>query len=231
MNSLAIFEKELKIPFENKELLKMLFTHRSYLNEHKDEKLTSNERLEFLGDSILSFWVSSTLYSEYPNLPEGTLTNMRTLLVRTESLAEIAQKLGLGEYLLLSRGEEKGGGRKNRALLANTFESLLGAIYLDKGFSSVAKFLEKHLLKIISELGSSSKLKDFKSLLQERIQTTIKFSPEYKVLSESGPDHDKTFEVGVFSQGKLLGKGAGKSKQEGEEKAACDALENQTNFG
>ncbi|HNP89446.1 MAG: Ribonuclease 3 [Microgenomates group bacterium ADurb.Bin219] len=229
MKSLEELEKKLKIHFKNQALLQMVFTHRSYLNEHKGEKLFSNERLEFLGDAILSFWVSSHLYGKYPDLPEGILTNMRTLLVRTESLAEKAKDLELGEYLFLSKGEEKGGGRMNRALLANTFESLTGAIFLEKGLIEVSKFLEKNFSQKIAELGSSQ-LKDYKSILQEKIQTTVKFSPEYKVLRQEGPDHDKTFQVGVFSQGILLGTGEGKSKQEAEELAAKNALENNANL-
>jgi len=229
MKSLEELEKKLKIHFKNQALLQMVFTHRSYLNEHKAEKLFSNERLEFLGDAILSFWVSSHLYERYPDLPEGILTNMRTLLVRTESLADKAKDLELGEFLFLSKGEEKGGGRMNRALLANTFESLTGAIFLEKGLTEVSKFLEKNFSQKIAELGSSQ-LKDHKSLLQEKIQTTVKFSPEYKVLRQEGPDHDKTFQVGVFSQGILLGTGEGKSKQEAEELAAKNALENNANL-
>lgn len=217
-------EKSIKIIFSDKKLLQTVFTHRSYLNEHREEKLSSNERLEFLGDSILAFWVSKNLYTLYPHLPEGILTNMRTRLVRTETLAGMAKKLKLGENLLLSRGEEKGGGRENEALLANTFEALIGAIYLDKGLSGVETFFGKHFLNLIKNL-LKEELKDAKSLLQEKIQTKIKESPEYKVLREEGPDHNKLFEVGVYSLRQLVGQGTGKSKQEAEENAALNALE------
>jgi ribonuclease-3 len=216
-------EKKIQITFTDKNLLRTVFTHRSYLNEHREEKLSSNERLEFLGDSILSFWVSKNLYTLHPNLPEGTLTNMRTRLVRTETLAEIAKKLNLGENLLLSRGEERGGGRENVALLANTLEALIGAIYLDGGLTRIDGFLKKTFMKKILNL-RAAELKDAKSLLQEKIQTKIKESPVYKVLKEEGPDHNKLFEVGVFSLGHLIGKGTGKSKQEAEENAAQNAL-------
>ena len=219
-------EFKLKVDFKDKNKLKNALIHRSYLNEHHQENLTSNERLEFLGDSILSFWVSKNLFSLFPELPEGILTNMRTRLVRTETLAKIGGDLSLGEFLLLSRGEEKGGGRKNKALLANTFEAVLGAIFLDKGLVAVEKFLDKNFKKIIGDLKGMEELKDPKSLLQEKIQTKVKFSPEYKVLKEEGPDHSKTFEVGVFSSGKMVGRGFGKSKQEAEENAAKDGLEN-----
>lgn len=224
--SLDNLEKKINIFFDNKGLLNTAFTHRSYLNEHKNEGLISNERLEFLGDSILSFWVSKNLYLLYPNLTEGKLTNMRTKVVRTETLAEIAENLNLGNYLLLSKGEEIGGGRKNKALLANTLEAFLGAIFLDKDFSQADNFLKKYFKKILENLGKEKNLKDAKSLLQEKIQTTVKTSPEYKVLKEEGPDHNKIFEVGVYSQGHLMGKGVGKSKQEAEEEAAKNTLEN-----
>lgn len=225
------FEKKIKVVFKNKELLTEAFTHRSYLNEHREIELTSNERLEFLGDSILQFWVSKTLFSSYQNLPEGILTNMRTWLVRTETLAKIAQELSLGEYLLLSHGEEKGGGRQNKALLANTFEAVVGAIYQDKGLTAIEKFLKVQFDKQIENLNQGEDLKDAKSLLQEKIQIKVKFSPEYKVLKEEGPDHNKTFEVGVYSENKIIGKGEGKSKQEAEENAAKNALEKLVTLG
>ena len=219
-------QEKIKVKFNQLDLLQTAFIRRSYLNEHKNEKLVSNERLEFLGDSIISFWVSRNLYSLFPELPEGTLTNMRTKLVRTETLAKASEKLDLGHYLYLSHGEEKGGGRNNRALLANTFEALTGAVYLDGGLAIVEKFLEKQLKEIMIQLGAGEELKDAKSLLQEKIQTEIKVSPEYRVLEEKGPDHDKTFLIGVYNQGKLIGQGTGRSKQEAEEKAAQNALEN-----
>lgn len=223
--NLELLQKKIQIHFDNINLLKNAFIHRSYLNEHKDSNLQSNERLEFLGDSILAFWVSKTLYILYPHLPEGTLTNMRTKIVRTETLAQIANNLNLGDNLLLSKGEEKSGGRENKTLLANTFEALIGAIYLDKGLKVTELFLKKFFIKLIKNLKPED-LKDAKSLLQEKIQTKIKEAPVYKVLREDGPDHNKTFEIGVYSLGKLLGKGVGKSKQEAEENAANSALEN-----
>jgi len=214
-----------KLGFSNPDLLKTVFVHRSYLNEHKNENLTSNERLEFLGDSILSFWVSQKLYLLYPHLPEGTLTNMRTILVRTETLAKIAEELKLGDFLLLSLGEEKSGGRKNKSLLANTFEALVGAIFLDQGLEKTANFLAKQFDKLIFSLDEKD-LKDYKSLLQEKVQTKEKEPPQYKVLKEEGPDHNKLFVVGVFAFGKLIGTGKGRSKQEAEENAAKNALVN-----
>jgi len=226
MKDLKNLEKAIKINFKDKKILSEAFTHRSYLNEHPSKKLSSNERLEFLGDSILSFWVSKNLYALYPNLPEGILTNMRTITVCTKTLAKIAQSLSLGEYLLLSKGEELGGGRKNETLLANTFEALVGAIFQDQRFPMVEIFLRKIFLKMLKNLGKERELKDPKSLLQEKIQINVKEPPEYRILKAEGPDHDKTFEVGVFTLSKMIGKGKGKSKQEAEEDAATDALKN-----
>lgn len=217
--------KNINLSFKDKNLLRKAFTHRSFLNEHPQDDLASNERLEFLGDSIISFWVSKKLYLIYPNLPEGVLTNMRTTLVRRECLAQIGESLSLGKYLLLSKGEEKGGGRNNKALLANTFESLVGAFFLDQGLAKTEKFLESHFLKLIKNLKDNKELKDAKSLLQEKIQEKIKVSPEYRVLREEGPDHNKIFLIGVFLQDKFIGQGEGKSKQEAEEKAAENALD------
>jgi len=217
-------EEKIKIKFSNKLLLTAAFTHRSYLNEHHEEKLSSNERLEFLGDSILQFCISQELFKKFPDVPEGTLTNMRTRLVRTETLAKVAQTLDLGGFLLLSHGEEKSGGRENQALLANTFEALLGAIYLDKNIGRAQKFLIRHFKKMLDQTKNPDELKDAKSLLQERIQINVKSSPEYRVIKELGPDHNKIFEVEVLSQGVPIGLGTGKSKQQAEESAAKDAL-------
>lgn len=218
-------EKILQIKFKNEELLTEAFTHRSFLNEHRTEKLSSNERMEFLGDSVLQFWVSNRLYELFPFFPEGILTNMRTTLVRTETLADLSNQLSLGEFLLLSKGEEKSGGRTNKALMANTFEALLGAIFLDQGFPTASTFLKTCFEKLFSALKENQNLKDAKSLLQEKIQETVRFSPAYEVVSENGPDHDKTFAIVVKSEGKIIGQGKGKSKQEAEESAAKNALE------
>lgn len=221
----------LKIRFKNPDLIKTALTHRSFLNEHRQENLISNERLEFLGDSILQFWVSKILFERFPDKPEGVLTNMRTRLVRTETLAKISRKLSFGDYLFLSHGEEKGGGRENNALLANTFEAILGAIFLEKGLRVSSNFLLSHFDPLIENLKESKNLKDPKSLLQEKIQVKIKSSPEYRVLAEDGPDHNKTFVIGVYSEGKIIGKGEGHSKQEGEENAARNALEKLPGLG
>ena len=214
-----------KIPkFQNQDLLKQAFIHRSFLNESK-QKEESNERLEFLGDSILSFVVSEYLYKKYPDYKEGVLTNLRSLLVNTKSLAIIAKDLELGTLLQLSRGEEESRGRENDSLLANAFEALIGALFLDQGIKSVAEFLDDTLLFKSDILVKKYSLKDPKSLLQEYVQGQKQKSPVYEVLKEEGPPHAKVFTVGVYIQNVLAGQGQGKSKQEAEEKAAEEALE------
>jgi ribonuclease-3 len=215
----------MKLPIlKNKKLFEEAFTHRSYLNEAK-LKITSNERLEFLGDSIISFVISNYLYNKYPDFNEGDLTNLRSLMVNTKSLSEIARKLNMGQLLKLSRGEEESKGRESATLLENSFEAYVGALFLDQGMANTTKFLSSVLFAKIQELASKKAFKDPKSLFQEKIQAGKQGSPVYKVLEESGPAHAKTFKVGVFVNGKKLGEGTGKSKQIAEESAAKIALE------
>ncbi|MDP2638283.1 MAG: ribonuclease III [Candidatus Levybacteria bacterium] len=212
---------------KNKKLLNEAFTHRSYLNEAKI-KVSSNERLEFLGDSILSFVVSNHLYSKYSDFDEGTLTNLRSLLVNTKCLSEIARNLNMGQLLKLSRGEEESKGRENASLLENSFEAYVGALFLDQGIPAVEKFLQDVLFTKIQDLVDRKAFKDPKSLFQEKIQAKKQNSPVYKVLEETGPAHAKVFKVGVFVDGKKLGEGIGKSKQIAEESAAKVALESRS---
>ncbi len=209
---------------KNKKLWQEAFTHRSYLNEAK-LKVASNERLEFLGDSILSFVISKYLYTKYPDFDEGDLTNLRSLMVNTKSLSEIARELNMGEYLKLSKGEEASKGRENATLLENSFEAYVGALFLDQGMISVTEFLDNTLFPKIQELVDRKAFKDPKSLLQEKVQSIKQNTPLYKVLEETGPAHAKIFKVGVFVNGKKLGEGTGKSKQIAEESAAKIALE------
>lgn len=214
----------MKIPiFKKKELFEQAFIHRSYLNEAK-EQLESNERLEFLGDSILSLIVSEFLYAKYPEFNEGKLTNLRSLLVNTKNLAAIARELKFGDFLKLSKGEEESKGRENQSLLADSFEAFIGALYLDQGLEKIRLFITETLLSSVDELVQKNTLKDPKSLLQEIIQSRKQKSPIYKVLEEEGPAHSKIFTVGVYSETSLLGTGMGKSKQEAEEQAALQAL-------
>lgn len=209
---------------KNSKLFEEAFTHRSYLNEAK-LKVASNERLEFLGDSVISFTISNYLYSKYPDLDEGDLTNLRSLLVNTKSLSGIARELNMGQLLKLSKGEEESKGRENATLLENSFEAYAGALFLDQGMNSVVRFLDDALFPKIQELVNKKTFKDPKSLLQEKIQAKKQGSPLYRILEEAGPAHAKIFKVGVFVDGKKLGEGSGKSKQVAEEFAAKIALE------
>ncbi|MBI3486402.1 ribonuclease III [Candidatus Daviesbacteria bacterium] len=204
-------------------LFKTAFTHRSYLNEYPAEK-QSNERLEFLGDSVLSFIISTFLFSTRGSDAEGELTNLRSFIVKTASLAKAAKNLKLGKYLRMSKGEERSGGRENPQLLANTFEALLGAIYLSQGLKNAEKFVEDNLLVLFEEELKVGPPKDAKSKLQELSQISTKQSPKYKILKTEGPDHAKHFTVGVFLQGEKIGEGEGLSKQTAEEAAAKTAL-------
>lgn len=215
----------MKLPtFKDKKLLKLAFTHRSYLNESK-ENTESNERLEFLGDSILSYVMSDYLFRTYPDYKEGVLTNLRSLLVNTRSLAEVARELEFGKNLLLSRGEEESKGRENETILANSVEAYLGALYLDQGIDAAREFLAKTLIPKAEVYVKNKSFKDPKSLLQEHIQAKKQHSPTYKVLEEEGPPHLKTFTIGVYVADELIAKGKGTSKQKAEEDAAKHALE------
>lgn len=217
-------QQTISVTFTNTELLKQAFYHRSYLNEAKHIR-ESNERLEFLGDAILSFITSSYLYMTYPDYPEGTLTNIRSSLVKTTSLAEIANTLRLGHLLFLSHGEEESGGRNNPSLLADTFEALLGAMFLDQGIDVVRTFLTHCLFPNTERIINEKTYIDYKSLLQEIIQEQKRISPTYRVVKSEGPDHAKTFWIEAVVGETKLGEGVGKSKQEAEQKAAADALE------
>lgn len=222
--NLDAFQKTIGITFKNSDLLSQAFVHRSHLNESTSYK-ESNERLEFLGDAVLSFITSQYLYRTYPKFPEGTLTNIRSTLVKTKSLSTVASELGLGELLLLSKGEESSGGRHNESLLADSFEALLGAIFLDQGIDTATAFLMKYLLHKTEDIIEKKSYVDFKSFLQEIIQEKTKLSPVYHVVKSEGPDHNKTFWIDVL-QGEIpLGSGVGKSKQEAEQQAAKNALE------
>lgn len=210
--------------FKDKNLFELAFTHRSYLNESTGAA-ESNERLEFLGDSILSFVVSTYIFEKFREKKEGELTSLRSVLTNTETLYEIAKKLELGKHLKLSKGEEETGGRESKTILANTYEAVLGAIFLDQGIEYARKFIHDTIIVNIDDIIAHQGLKDPKSALQEAMQENHKTSPRYEVLEESGPDHNKIYTVGVFMQDNLLAKGEGKSKQEAEKKAAQNAIE------
>lgn len=224
-NTQALHQLQLKIAveFKDQNLLKNAFVHRSYLNEHKDYKGPSNERLEFLGDAVLSIVVSDFLFTKLPNVQEGQLTQFRASLVRTETLAAIARKLDLGNYLYLSKGEEDSKGRINSSILANTYEALIGSIYLGQGLAKASEFINKTILKEWQTLIESAVV-DNKSKLQEVLQKKYHKSPSYNLISTWGPDHNRNFEMGVYLEDEILGKGSGKNKQEAAQNAAENAL-------
>ncbi len=219
--------KLLNVSFKNPKILQQAFYHRSYLNEVKLD-IESNERLEFLGDSILSLVVSEILFITRKSDAEGELTNLRAYIVKTKSLAGAATKLNLGSYLNLSKGEELGGGRENSQLLANTYEALLGAIYLDQGLETVQKVIKNTLLSLFEKELRLGPPEDAKSNLQEIVQERFKESPHYKILETKGPDHAKQFIVAVYLKNKEYGRGSGGSKQIAEEIAATQALQRLT---
>lgn len=224
MDNLKNLLKKLELQFKNPDLLVEAFTHRSYLNEAGKTR-QSNERLEFLGDAILSFLVSNFLFSSYPEQPEGVLTNLRSSIVKTETLSDISTKLGFGDYLFLSHGEEKGGGRTNVSLLADTFEAFLGAVFLDQGMEATKAFLQKHLFPAIPDILNNELHTDYKSKLQEIVQEFSNTPPTYKVVKTEGPDHAKKFWVAVIVDQKEHEIGEGRSKQEAEQAAARATLE------
>ena len=218
------FEKKIKIVFKNKNLLQQAFIHRSFINENPATKLSHNERLEFLGDAVLELIVTDFLYKKYPNYTEGELTALRSALVNAVIISEIATGLGMNDYLLLSKGEAKDSGKARSYILANTYEAYIGALYLDQGIEVADKFVHKSLLPKTEEIVLKKLWRDAKSLVQEKAQEFVNVTPAYKVLSESGPDHDKHFTVGIFFGTNLIAEGKGHSKQEAEQSAALAAL-------
>lgn len=226
-NNLEQLEKKIGINFKNKDLLLNVFIHRSFLNEHKKFRLPSNERLEFLGDSVLSLITSVYLFKNFSYLKEGDYTEIKSAIVKTESLADSALKLGLNHYLFLSKGEEKNNGRFNINILADCFEALIAAIFLDNNFETAYQFVVNFLFKNKLDYIVKNKLYlSFKTKLQEYFQGKYKKIPEYKVLEEKGPEHKRIFKVGVFFQEKQLGVGVAYSKKHAEEEAAKKAFEN-----
>jgi ribonuclease-3 len=220
-------EASLGQKFNDPLLLVTAFTHRSYLNEHKKTVREHNERLEFLGDAVLELVVTEHLYANYQE-PEGVLTNWRSALVRTESIGAAAKRLGFEPLLRLSRGEKRGTERARDQILANTYEAVIGAIYLDQGFKAACEFIANSLLTTFNDILSTGSWMDPKSHLQEIVQSHEGFTPQYKVLNEDGPDHEKTFTVGVFIDGNERGRGQGPSKQTAQVAAAIAALKSES---
>ena len=217
-------EKILGVKFNDTILLKSALIHRSFLNEVKNTEFENNERLEFLGDAVLELLTSKFLFKKLPDRPEGDLTSFRAALVKTESLSEISTRLGIGRYIYMSRGEETTGGRNRTYVLANTFEAILGAIYLDSGLEVAEEFLKRELYGKIDSIVDSRSDIDPKSRLQEVSQLTFKATPYYELTNEEGPDHSKTFTMCVKIQDNVYGSGKGKSKQDAEQNAALKAL-------
>jgi len=229
MSPLALQNKlqpEIAYRFTDPDLFTTALSHRSYLNESSQKQ--SNERLEFLGDAVLELVITHYLYTQRPSSPEGELTAARSAIVRTESLAAAATNIHLGEFILMSKGEEKSGGRTNPSLLADTFESLIGAIFLDGGYQAASQFIHKILIDPNTKFLESSNFKDPKSLLQEKLQERGFTSPIYQTLSATGPDHERLFTVGVYNGTTLLATGQGKNKQTAQQQAAATALTNPT---
>lgn len=208
--------------FKSSDLFDQALTHRSWVNEHKGKR-TSNERLEFLGDAVLEFVVSQKLFRQFPDKEEGFLTALRASLVNTVALSEVATALNLGELIYLSKGEEESGGRTNQSLLADTVEAIIGALFIDQGIGASEDFINKNILNDLDKKANMP-LKDSKSLLQEYVQSKSLPTPRYRVVSESGPDHDKKFVIEVWVGEKVLGTGAGRNKSGAEQSAAKNAL-------
>ena len=224
-NPFDTLERLIRVQFKDKDLLRQAFVHKSYVNEHRASTMLHNERLEFLGDAVLELVTTEFLYAKFPHLPEGQLTTFRSALVKGKHLAEVGRTLHLGDYLHLSRGEEKSGGRKKNYILANTVEALIGAMYLDRGFTTAHRFIDRFILTNLEEILSKGLYVDAKSKLQEFSQEKFSVTPTYQVLTEQGPDHNKIFEVGVFIGEKMVGTGKGSSKQTAQQAAATVALQ------
>lgn len=224
MIDFSIFEKQTGIIFKDKNLLKQAFIHRSYINENPSMGLTHNERLEFLGDAVLELIVTDFLYKKYPASAEGELTAFRSALVNAIIISDVASKIGMNDFLLLSKGEAKDVGKARQYILANTYEAYVGALYLDLGYDKAEEFVTETLLPHTEEIVSKKLWRDAKSLVQEKAQEYRSVTPSYKVLNETGPDHDKHFTVGIFFGTEVIAEGKGKSKQEAEQAAAMSAL-------
>jgi ribonuclease-3 len=224
MTELNTLEQKIGVKFKDSNLLKESLTHRSYLNEHPNWPLPHNERLEYLGDAVLELAVSETLFSKFPNYPEGQLTVLRAALVNYQMLSKIATEIDLDKFVLMSRGERADTSKAREVILANAIEAIIGAIYLDRGFGITEKFIQKFILVHIDEILRTKSYKDAKSELQEIIQEKLRVTPTYRVLEESGPAHQRIFRIGVYFGDKFIAEGTGSSKQEGEIEAAKNAL-------
>lgn len=223
--NLEELQDEIEIYFEDKELLKKAITHKSYANENRNLQLKDNERLEFLGDSVLDVVVSEYMFYKYPDHPEGELAKIRSVVVSAPTLAQKAKEINLGKYILLGKGEDLTGGRERDSILADAFEALVGGIYLDQGLKQIQDFILDLLIFDIDTVERGENIQDYKTLLQELIQKNSNSRPEYEVIKEEGPDHNKEFTVEVSFQEDTLGIGTGTSKKEAQQRAAKDAID------
>ena len=224
MKSISEFASQIGINFIRPELLEQAFVHRSYINEHRDYELEHNERLEFLGDAVLELVVTDYLFGKYPERSEGELTSFRAALVNTVTLSETADALKLIDYLLLSKGEARDNGRARQAILADTFEAVIGAIYLDQGYASARDFIARQLFGKTEEIVKKNLWQDPKSVFQEKAQENMSITPSYQVMKAVGPDHNKRFTIGLYLANELVAEGEGHSKQEAEQEAAQKGL-------
>lgn len=219
------FEERIGYTFSDKNLLKQAFVHRSYINENRAEKLEHNERIEFLGDAVLELVVTNHLFITYPKKSEGELTALRSALVNTQALAIAAEELNINDFLLLSKGESRDNGRARKYILADTFEAIIGAIYIDQGLEKSAAFIEATILPRLDQVLKEKLWQDSKSHFQEKAQNKTGITPRYKTLKETGPDHDKEFVIAVYLDKEKVAEGEGRSKQEAEQDAAERALD------
>ena len=218
-------EKTIGYSFRKTALLKRALTHKSFANENKLPPEEQNERLEFLGDAVLELAVSELLMEKYPNYSEGDLSKLRAAIVNEKQLASFAREFRLGDLLYLGKGEELTSGREKPSLLADAYEAVLGAIYLDRGFAKAAQVIRKHYQKLLDHTPSEDIYKDYKTELQEKSQSLYRSVPRYRLAAESGPDHDKTFQIELLIRGEVMGRGEGRSKKEAEQMAAREALQ------
>ena len=224
-SDLPQLEKLLQFSFLDKRILLSAITHRSYLNEHREADWDHNERLEFLGDAVLELIVTDFLFAKYPEKPEGELTAIRAALVNTVSLSSAAEKLGVNDFLLMSKGEAKDVGRARQYILANVFEACIGAIYMDQGYEAAKTFIAGRLFDLTEDIVRQRSWQDAKSRFQELSQENVSITPTYETIGQSGPDHDRVFTVGVFLRQERVAEGSGRSKQEAEQQAALKAIE------
>lgn len=222
---LGKLQRELRVKFRRIELLEEALSHSSFVNELPDKNLPHNEKIEFLGDAVLELVISHELFQEYPQYSEGELTKLRAAVVRKTTLAKIAKRLDIGTYVLLGKGEEQGGGRKRNSLLADTMEAIIGAIYIDSGLKAARKFILDHFAEEIERLDQDHHKMDYKSILQEITQARFQTLPKYRVVGETGPPHDRIYEISLTIAKEPYGTGKGRNKKEAQQKAARTALE------